>query len=70
MAMLDPIMAAFERDAHQGRVRAVARGQKMGRPFKLTDHQKREAIERRDQDGKPLPTSPAATTSARRRFHG
>src|SRR5215813_748329 len=29
--------------------RAVARGQKMGGPFKLTDHQKREAIKRRNQ---------------------
>jgi hypothetical protein len=27
----------------------VARAQKMGRPFKLTDHQKREAIKRRNQ---------------------
>ena len=27
----------------------MARGQKMGRPFKLTDHQKREAIKRRQQ---------------------
>ena len=33
----------------EGRARAVARGQKMGRPSKLTDHQKREAIKRRDQ---------------------
>src|ERR1700732_7022 len=47
-------LAEFERDlirAHtgEGRARAVARGQKMGRPFKLTDHQKREAIKRRNQ---------------------
>ena len=27
----------------------MARGQKMGRPFELTDHQKREAIKRRNQ---------------------
>jgi hypothetical protein len=27
----------------------VAREQKMGRPFELTDHQKREAIKRRNQ---------------------
>ena len=33
----------------EGRERAKARGQKMGRPFKLTDHQKREAIKRRKQ---------------------
>ena len=31
----------------------MARGQKMGRPFKLTDHQKREAIERRNQGETP-----------------
>jgi DNA invertase Pin-like site-specific DNA recombinase len=44
-------LAEFERDlirarTGEGRARAVARGQKMGRPFKLTDHQKREAIKR------------------------
>ena len=32
---------------------SMARGQKMGRPFKLIDHQKREAIKRRNQ-GKTL----------------
>jgi DNA invertase Pin-like site-specific DNA recombinase len=42
-------LAEFERDlirarTGEGRARAVARGQKMGRPFKLTDHQKREAV--------------------------
>ena len=47
-------LAEFERDlirarTGEGRARAVARGQKMGRPFKLTDHQKRKAIERREQ---------------------
>jgi DNA invertase Pin-like site-specific DNA recombinase len=47
-------LAEFERDlirarSGEGRARAVARGQKMGRPFKLTDHQKREAIKRREQ---------------------
>ncbi len=47
-------LAEFERDlirarAGEGRARAVARGQKMGRPFKLTDHQKREAVKRRNQ---------------------
>jgi hypothetical protein len=31
------------------RSRVDRAGQKMGRPFKLTDHQKREAIKRRDQ---------------------
>jgi DNA invertase Pin-like site-specific DNA recombinase len=47
-------LAEFERDlirarTGEGRARAVARGRKMGRPFKLTDHQKREAIKRRNQ---------------------
>jgi DNA invertase Pin-like site-specific DNA recombinase len=47
-------LAEFERDlirarSGEGRARAVARGQKMGRPFKLTDHQKREAVKRRNQ---------------------
>jgi DNA invertase Pin-like site-specific DNA recombinase len=47
-------LAEFERDlirarTGEGRARAVARGQRMGRPFKLTDHQKREAIKRRNQ---------------------
>jgi DNA invertase Pin-like site-specific DNA recombinase len=47
-------LAEFERDlirarTGEGRARAVARVQKMGRPFKLTDHQKREAIKRRNQ---------------------
>jgi DNA invertase Pin-like site-specific DNA recombinase len=48
-------LAEFERDlirarTCEGRARAVARGQKMGRQFKLTDHQKREAVKRRNQD--------------------
>jgi DNA invertase Pin-like site-specific DNA recombinase len=54
-------LAEFERDlirartgegrarTGEGRARAAERGQKMGRPFKLTDHQKREAIKRREQ---------------------
>jgi DNA invertase Pin-like site-specific DNA recombinase len=33
----------------EGRARAVTRGLKMGRSFKLTDHEKREAIKRRDR---------------------
>ena len=38
----------------EGRARAVARGQKMGRPPKLTPHQQREAIKRRDRGGESL----------------
>jgi DNA invertase Pin-like site-specific DNA recombinase len=52
-------LAEFERDlirarTGEGRARAVARGQRMGRPPKLTPHQKREAIERRDQGEESL----------------
>jgi len=47
-------LAEFERDlirtrTGEGRARAVARGQKMGRPPKLTARQQKEAIKRRDR---------------------
>jgi DNA invertase Pin-like site-specific DNA recombinase len=47
-------LAEFERDlirtrTGEGRARAVARGVKMGRKPKLTPHQRREAMKRRDQ---------------------
>jgi DNA invertase Pin-like site-specific DNA recombinase len=47
-------LAEFERDlirtrTGKGRARAVARGVKMGRPPKLTPHQQREAIKRRER---------------------
>ena len=47
-------LAEFERDlirarTSEGRERAKARGVKMGRPPKLTPHQRREAIRRRDR---------------------
>jgi DNA invertase Pin-like site-specific DNA recombinase len=46
-------LAEFERElirarTGEGRARAKARGQSLGRPFKLTDHQKKEALKRRD----------------------
>ena len=52
-------LAEFERDlirtrTGEGRARAIARGQKMGRPPKLTPHQRREAIKRRDRGGESL----------------
>ena len=52
-------LAEFERDlirarTGEGRERAKARGVKMGRPPKLTPHQQREAIRRRDRDGETL----------------
>ena len=52
-------LAEFERElirarTSEGRERAKARGVKMGRPCKLTSHQQREAIKRRDRDGETL----------------
>jgi DNA invertase Pin-like site-specific DNA recombinase len=52
-------LAEFERDLirtriGEGRERAKARGVKLGRKPKLTEHQKREAIRRRDRDGEPV----------------
>jgi DNA invertase Pin-like site-specific DNA recombinase len=52
-------LAEFERDlirarTGEGRARAKARGVKMGRKPKLTEHQKQEAIRRRDRDGEPV----------------
>jgi len=52
-------LAEFERDlirarTGEGRERAKARGVKMGRPPKLTSHQHREAVRRRDRDGETL----------------
>jgi DNA invertase Pin-like site-specific DNA recombinase len=38
----------------EGRERAKARGVKMGRKPKFTDHQKRDAMRRRDIDGEPV----------------
>src|SRR5580692_8992427 len=37
----------------EGRARAKARGVKMGRPFKMTSHQIKEALRRRDA-GEPM----------------
>src|SRR6266849_10904040 len=52
-------LAEFERDlirarTGEGRERAKARGVKLGRKPKLTEHQKREAIRRRDRDGETV----------------
>ena len=46
-------LAEFERElirarTSEGRTRAKARGQSLGRPFKLTLHQRREALLRKD----------------------
>jgi DNA invertase Pin-like site-specific DNA recombinase len=51
-------LAEFERElirarTGEGRERAKSRGQSLGRPFKLTPHQRSEAIHRRDR-GEPL----------------
>ena len=52
-------LAEFERDlirarTSEGRERAKARGVKLGRKPKLTEHQKREGIKRRDKLGEPV----------------
>ena len=52
-------LAEFERDlirarTGEGRARAVARGQRMGRPPKLTPHQQKEAIKRSDRGEESL----------------
>jgi DNA invertase Pin-like site-specific DNA recombinase len=52
-------LAEFESDlirarTGEGRERAKAKGVKMGRKPKLTDHQKREAIKRRDHGEETL----------------
>jgi DNA invertase Pin-like site-specific DNA recombinase len=52
-------LAEFERDlirarTGEGRARAVARGVKMGRKPKLTPHQQKEAIKRRDRGNETL----------------
>jgi DNA invertase Pin-like site-specific DNA recombinase len=52
-------LAEFERDlirarTGEGRARAVARGVKLGRPPKLTPHQQKEAIKRRDHSDETL----------------
>jgi DNA invertase Pin-like site-specific DNA recombinase len=51
-------LAEFERDlirtrTGEGRERAIARGVQMGRKPKLTPHQRKEALSRRDA-GEPL----------------
>jgi len=47
-------LAEFERElirarTGEGRERAKARGESLGRPFKLTPHQRSEAVQRRDR---------------------
>ena len=49
-------LAEFERElirarTGEGRERAKANGHSLGRPFKLTAHQRSEAIRRRDRGG-------------------
>jgi DNA invertase Pin-like site-specific DNA recombinase len=52
-------LAEFERElirarTGEGRARAKARGQSLGRPFKLTPHQQKEAVRRRDRGDETL----------------
>ena len=68
-------LAEFERDlirarTSEGRERAKARGVKMGRKPKLTPHQQREAIRRRDSGDETVRDIAAASMSTTRRFRG
>jgi DNA invertase Pin-like site-specific DNA recombinase len=67
-------LAEFERElirarTGEGRERAKARGQSLGRPFKLSPHQRSEPIRRRDQ-GETLSGSGRTYNVHRVRFHG
>jgi DNA invertase Pin-like site-specific DNA recombinase len=67
-------MGEFGRDlirarTSEGRERAKARGVKMGRPHKLTPHQRQEIL-RRKEKAKLCGRLPAATTSTTARFRG
>jgi DNA invertase Pin-like site-specific DNA recombinase len=68
-------LAEFERDlirtrTSEGRERAKARGVKLGRKPKLTEHQKREATAGVTSTARRCARSAAATMSATARFHG
>ena len=54
----------------EGRARAKEREQSLGRPFKLTRHQRQEANRLRDKGEERLPRSTLATMSVRGRFRG
>jgi DNA invertase Pin-like site-specific DNA recombinase len=52
-------LAEFERElirarTSEGRARAKANGKSLGRPFKMTPHQRREALKRRDRGEESL----------------
>ena len=64
-------LAEFERElirarTGEGRARAKARGVKLGRKPKLTPHQKREALERRERGEDTPPTRICHETTERR----
>ena len=68
-------LAEFERElirarAREGRRRAVARGVKMGRKPKLTPHQMKEAIRRRDRGEEALREIARSYNVSHRRFRG
>ena len=68
-------LAEFERElirawTGEGHRRAAARGVKMGRRPKLTPHQMKEAIRRRDRGEETCERSRGATMSATARFQG
>lgn len=69
-------LAEFERElvaarTGEGRERAKARGVKMGPKFKLTPHQQREVIKRRDtKGGGRCARLPGPSMFLTARFHG
>lgn len=54
----------------RGRACAKGRGQSLGRPLKLTAHQKHEAIKRRNEGGETLAEIARSYTVSQRRFRG
>jgi DNA invertase Pin-like site-specific DNA recombinase len=68
-------LAEFEREliaarTGEGRERANARRVKMGPKFKLTPHQQREAIKRRDTSGGRCARLPGPSMFLTARFYG
>ncbi len=53
----------------EGRARAKANGKSLGRPFKLTEHRRREAVKRRES-GEPVRGIGTATISTTERYRG
>jgi DNA invertase Pin-like site-specific DNA recombinase len=68
-------LAEFERElirarTSEGRERAKARGVKLGRKFKLTPHQRKEALARRERGKESLTDIARSTTSVTAPYRG